>query len=99
MVVLAEITDGNELGQNIIVNTYRIEGQTSYTHKIEDAKYSYHLSHDSDMDFFVCDFGEICWKDELNITRNKSVDMTIAGNNEEEIYSSRDRSMVGKSYK
>lgn len=99
MVVLAEITDGNELGQNIIVNTYRIEGQTSYTHKIEDAKYSYHLSHDSDMDFFVCDFGEICWKDELNITRNKSVNMTIAGNNEEEIYSSRDRSMVGKSYK
>ena len=99
MIMLAEIGKGNELDQNILVDVYRVEGSHSYQHKIEDAEYEYMLSSDLDHDRYVCDFGEICWRDgSLVINSNTTLDPTIDGNNLYEITSLKDRSGVGVSY-
>ncbi len=99
MIMLAEISKGNELDQNILLDVYRVEGSHSYQHKIEDAEYEYMLSSDLDHDRYVCDFGEICWKDgSLVINSNTTVDAIINGNSSYEITNLNDRSRVGVSY-
>ena len=100
MIAMARISQGNELDQIIFRNTYRIEGEESFSHQIEEAEYEYYLSTDSDHDFYLCDFGEICWESRaLNVDSNTTINATISGNVLYEITNLNDRSKIGKIYR
>tara|TARA_B100001093_G_scaffold23548_1_gene20876 strand:+ start:2396 stop:5437 length:3042 start_codon:yes stop_codon:yes gene_type:complete len=100
MIALALIDKGNELGQTIMLDLKRIEGESTFSHLIEEAEYDYNLSTDSDHDFYVCDFGEICWENPaLKVNSKTIIDATISGNVTSEISNLKDRSAIGKIYR
>ena len=83
MYFLAEISseiNADELDQNIFSEIHRVEGNTDLTHSIESAYYNYIISTDSDNDYYLCDFGEICWSELININANTDKDVIIDGN-------------------
>ena len=85
MYFLAEISSSvnkNELDQNIYSERFRVEGNSSFTFGIEDAHYNTIVSTDSDNDYYLCDFGEICWSELNNVTANFDKDVVIDGNTE-----------------
>lgn len=85
MYFLAEISSSankNELDQNIYAERFRVEGNSSFTFGIEDAHYNTIVSTDSDNDYYLCDFGEICYSELNNVTANFDKNIVIDGNTE-----------------
>ena len=85
MYFLAEISstvNENELDQNIYTEIFRVEGDSSFSLDLEQAHYNTIISTDSDNDFYLCDFGEICWSELNNITSSQSKQIVIDGNKE-----------------
>jgi hypothetical protein len=98
MMLINEISSANELLQNINDQVVRIEGNSSVSYQLEDARYRRYLSTDMDFDFFVCDFGEICWYDDTEVSSRQDISVVLNGNNLIEVSANKQHISKGKKY-
>ena len=98
MLLINEISSSNELLQNINDQIVRVEGNSSRTYNLEDARYRRYLSTDMDFDFYVCDFGEICWYDDTELDSNQDISIVLNGNKLMEVSSNKEHLTKGKKY-
>ena len=98
MLIINEISSNNEILQNINDQVIRVEGNSSTTYKLEDARYRRYISTDMDFDFFVCDFGEICWYDDTQLNSNQNISVVLNGNKLIDVSSNKEHISKGKKY-
>lgn len=80
MIVYNALVDVDGYSLSAYVDMFRVEGSTSNSYSLEDARYRFNISTDDDFDRIVCDFGEICWKQSKTLNSDISRTVILDGN-------------------